>query len=567
MIEELHIRGLGVIEDVTLELGEGLTVVTGETGVGKTLLVTALQLLRGARADASLVRAGEPFASAEAVLFPPPPETAPWLASDEDALIVSRELPAEGRSRARVGGRLAPVSTLAEVLGGHVEVHAQHEHVRLARPDVQRRLLDRFAGDTHGEVVLAYRDAHARWQTLQRRRADTDADARERARELDRLRAELEEIEEAAPDVAADAEIDHELEVLAHADEIRREAGRAAVSLGSEAAGEPLGVAVDALRALPVEDPELDALRARLDAVVAEVADLSAELRSMAERVEADPDRFDLLQERKRTLSRLTRKYGVDLPAVLAWARAARERVAELESDEIDAQDLDQRLAEADAAVARHAEELRSGRRGAAANLSGEVDRHLADLGMPHARFSVSVEPIPEGKLLPDGGDEVTFLLAANPGEPARPIATAASGGERSRLALAVEVVLADLDDAAVLVFDEVDAGIGGATAMAVGEKLARLAHPDGGGAGRQVLCVTHLAQLAAFADVHHVVEKTLRGERTVTTARRVAEGDREAELSRMLGGDATATAGLEHARELLANAARRRTPSTALAG
>lgn len=566
MIEELHIRGLGVIEDATLRLAPGLTVVTGETGAGKTMLVTAVELLLGARADASLVRAGAASALAEAVISPPPPDAHEWIADGDDALVVTRELPADGRSRARIGGRLAPVSALAEVIGRHVEVHGQQEHVRLARPEVQRGLLDRYAGDPHGRTLAAYRDAYDHWQTLAQRRARLDADARERARELDRLRFEVAEIDAARLDPQTDGDIDSRLEVLAHAEELRHAAAEAAAALGSDGAGEPVGIAIEALRRLHVDASDVDALRTRLDGIAAEVAELAADIRAFGESIDADPAQLAALQERKSAVAQLTRKYGADVRAVMAYGDTSQQRIAELETEEADAGRLDEHLADAEQAVRTLADDVRRGRRAAAEQLAAVVDGHLDDLAMPHAHFTVTVDALPDGDLAAHGGDRVTFLLAPNPGEPARSITRAASGGERSRVSLAIEVALADVDDARVLVFDEVDAGIGGATAMAVGEKLARLASAGPSGrdttdraGSRQVLCVTHLAQLAAFADVHHVVEKGLAGGRTVTTSRRIADDDRVAELSRMLGGDATAAAGQEHARELLDQARTRR--------
>jgi DNA repair protein RecN (Recombination protein N) len=560
MLEELHIRGLGVIEDATLRFAPGLTVVTGETGAGKTMLVTALELLLGARADSALVRAGAAAALAEAVVAPIPAEAAAWVDPDDDVLIVSREIPADGRSRARLGGRLAPVSALADVLGRFVEVHAQHEHVRLQRAEVQRRLLDRYAGDAHARTLAAYRQAHDHWRELVERRDRLAADARERARELDRLRFEVAEVDRAELQPEADEAIDREVDRLAHAEDLQIAAATASAALGSDGAQEPVGVAVEALRRLAVDDPALDELRERLTGLTAELSELASDVRAYGEEVEADPVRLAALGERKRLVTGLCRKYGADVPAVLAYAEQARARLAELEQDEADVDDLGARVAAAhDDAFARAAE-VRRGRETAADKLATVVDGHLADLGMPHARTTIAVTPLPEDGLTADGGDRVAFLLAPNPGEPARPIAQAASGGERSRMSLAIEVALADVDDAQVLVFDEVDAGIGGATAMAVGEKLARLAAGAGGGVARQVLCVTHLAQLAAFADVHHVVEKGLAAGRTVTTTRHVADEDRVAELARMLGGDPTARAGTDHARELL-RAARARRP------
>jgi DNA repair protein RecN (Recombination protein N) len=551
VIDELHIRELGVIEDAALRLAPGLTVVTGETGAGKTMVVTALQLLLGARADATLVRAGAQAALVEAVVQPAPPEASEWSEAGTE-LFVSRELPADGRSRARINGRLAPVSALAEVLGRHVEVHAQHEHARLGRVEVQRELLDRYAGQPHERMLAAYRQAHADWRELVGRLERLETDARERAREIDRLRFEVEEIDAAELDETGDTALEAEIDRLAHADELRTTAMHAAAALGAEGAQDPLGVALDALRRAPVDEPELDALRARAGSLAAEATELASDVRAYAEGVEADPQRLAQLQERQRLVTSLTRKYGPEVTDVLASAEAARRRLEDLEAEEADAGDLEERAAQAHARARDLAADLRRSRRAAAEQLAVVVDDHLADLGMPHARFTAEVEEA--DTLAAHGGDRIRFLLAPNPGEPARELARAASGGERSRVSLAVEVALADVDDASVLVFDEVDAGIGGATAMAVGEKLGRLA-----GERRQVLCVTHLAQLAAFADVHHVVEKGLRDGRTATTTRQVAEADRVAELSRMLGGDPEATAGVQHARELLDTARERR--------
>ena len=550
MLDELHITGLGVIEDATLHLAPGLTVVTGETGAGKTMLVTALQLLLGSRADTDLVRSGSPAARVEARFCPAPDGADEWT-DDPDELVVSREVPADGRSRARLGGRIAPAGALADVLGPHVEVHAQHDHHRLTRPGVQRALLDAFAGDPHARTLVAYRDAHRSWQAARRRLDDLRTGARERARELDRLRFELDEIGAVGIDPDRDADLDDRLATLEHAEDLQIGLGRAAEALGSEGALDPIGVAVDALRRLPTETAATRELHDRVQELATLAADVAADLRDHADTVDVDPDQLAELLERRAAIQTLRRKYGDDLDAVLAYEARAVARVTELEADSDASEGLEAEVAELGAEVQRLAEAVRDGRRVAADRLASTVEAHLADLAMPHARFEVAVEPCPPG---PDGADEVTYVLAANPGEPPRPLATAASGGERSRVALAIEVALADVEDAAVLVFDEVDAGIGGATAMAVGEKLARLA----AGGRRQVLCVTHLAQLAAYADVHHVVEKGIADGRTVTTSRHVAAGDRVVELSRMLGGD-TGDAAQAHARALLDEADRRR--------
>lgn len=563
MIEELHIRGLGVIEDATLTLGPGLTVVTGETGAGKTMLVTALELLLGARASTGLVRQGHDAALIEAVLRVPDDLTVPretsepddaadvaelWDLAEDGALIVAREIPTSGRSRARVGGRLVPTSLLAALLAPHVEVHGQHEHVRLERPAVQRRLLDAFGGPDHGALLEAHRVAHATWsaaETLVRRLHEG---VEERARRIERLRSERDEIDAAELDPERDGTLDHDIDRLANADALREALDSARTAAGPGGALDALGGAVAALRRTPVDDAALRELRERLEAISRELSETVADLAALAADVEADDARLDALQRRKRTLTGLERRFGAGVDAVLAHRAAVADELAELETLEADAEGVEAQARAAQEAALASAAALTASRREVGDRLVAAVGTHLTELGLAHATLEVILEPLAAPQQ--DGMDRVELLLAANPGEPAARLADAASGGERSRVALALEVVLSDAQGHGVLVFDEVDAGIGGSTALAVGDKLGRLASdPEG---GRQVLCVTHLAQVAASADAHHVVEKSVRGGRTVTTVRRVDESERAEVLSRMLGGEATAEAGLEHARGLL---------------
>jgi len=552
MLRELHLRNLGVVEEAALVVAPGLTVVTGETGAGKTVVLTAVALLAGARADTSLVRAGADDAHVEAVLTAPAGAQA-WGVDPGDELIVSREVRAEGGSRARINGRLAPVGALAELLGSSIEVHAQHAHVRLGQPDVQRQLLDRHGGDPLDRVRRAYLDCWASHADAVRRLASAEADAMDRARELARLEHEVAEIDAASIDGAADAKLGERVAWLAQADEIRQAAQEAAMVLqDDDGAMDRVGLALEFVRRVRL-DGDWSALGDRLLVVQEEIADVASSLRAQGDLADVDPEELDVLASRQALLHGLTRRYGPTLEDVVAWSRAASDRLLELRRVDDEAADLTVRVlalrAELDAASAA----LRDARERAGALLTDQVEGHLADLGMPHAQFRVDVEPLAEPG--PDGGDAVSFLLAPNPGEPWVRVGRGVSGGEQSRVALAVEVALADVTDVDVMVFDEVDAGIGGATALAVGEKLARLAR------GRQVLCVTHLAQLAAFADVHHVVEKGLADGRTTTTVRRVDEEDRVVELSRMLGGD-LAEVGREHARAMLDEATLRRAAS-----
>lgn len=582
MLDELHIANLGVIRDASLTLVPGLNVVTGETGAGKTMLVTALQLLTGGRGDATLVRTGADAATVEARWAPAPPAMVRWLAADdEDAdeaagsgdpagtgedepavaepvvaepvvvepllveAVVQRRIQASGRSRVRIEGHLATVGALEEVVAPAVEIHAQDSHRRLLEPATQRRLLDGWGGAAHLQAVAAHAAAHAHHAQLLARRDELAASVTTRAREMDHLEREVAEID-AAGLSADDEELEQRIDELVHADELRGGLQTAGDALGVDGAGEPLGVAVDALRRLPTETSTSEELRARVDEVVALATDLAAELHDAAEAIDADPDALDRTQARFAVVRGLTRKYGPEISDVVAHRDEAAQRLAVLAGAETDAAAMDDAVAAAHEAMVATAATVTAGREGAAADLAAAVMPHLADLALAQARFEVQVEP---GPVTVHGGDVVTFLLAPNPGHPPVGLASAASGGERSRVALALEVTLADLTDAEVLVFDEVDAGVGGATAMKVGEKLATLA-----AGGRQVLCVTHLAQLAAWADRHIVVDKLVENGTTTSVVTTVGNDERVAELARMLSGDTTQIA-RAHAAELLADA------------
>ena len=574
MIEELHIRDLGVIEDTSLVLGPGLTVITGETGAGKTMLVTALQLLLGARASTDLVRRGAAAAVVEAIVRVPSGRTsgaaqrggdgedrahsddvaALWDLAEDGALIVSREIPVDGRSRARVGGRLVPSALLAEVLGPHVEVHGQHEHVRLERPTVQRQLLDGYGGPDHQAILARYRTAHATWADARRRERLLHEDASARADRLARLLAERDEIDVVALDPDRDATLDQDIERLANADALRAAVEAAREAAGTSGALDRIGDAVAALRRAPVEDPAVGELADRLATIGRDLSEAVADLAALAEDIGSDDARLDALQTRKRDVTVLLRRYGATVDDVLAHRVAVAAEAADLDALAADAQGVEEAVVAAHAAVVEAAASLTGSRGRVGERLCAAAAEHLAELGLEHATLSVDLSPIAPS---PEGADRVELLLAANPGESASRLADAASGGERARVSLALEVVLANDRAGGVLVFDEVDAGVGGSTALAVGQKLARLAAGQDG--ADQVLCVTHLAQVAAYADAHHEVEKHVRDGRTATTVRRVDEGERAAVLSRMLGGEATADAGLDHARRLLDAARARR--------
>ncbi|HZE49376.1 MAG TPA: DNA repair protein RecN [Jatrophihabitantaceae bacterium] len=576
MLEELRIRGLGVIHDATLPLGEGLTVVTGETGAGKTMVVTGLLLLFGGRADSAQVRTGTDSASVDGRLGLPAGSPAAQRVAeaggeldDDGTLVLRRSVNANGRSRAHVGGAAAPVAVLSALADRLVAVHGQSDQQRLTRPSEQRAALDRYAG-----VELAeYAEAFTQWRQATARLADRTSRAREMQREADLLVYGIAEIEDADPQPGEDTELAALATRLAHADALRLAARTAHDALLGDAddpatdaadVSNLIGAAARALGQQAGDDAELDALAARLTDLSAVLTDLGAELASYGERLDADPQRLAQAEERRAVLSGLTRKYGDDLEAVLEWADAARKQLAELDvSDEA----LAALAAERDAAAARAAT-LAAGisaqRTEAAARLSKAVTGELAGLAMPNAEVTVEVRrrapsagsptlriDAAEAGASADGVDDVEMLLRSHPDAPALPVQRGASGGELSRVMLAIEVCLAGTDPVPTMVFDEVDAGVGGRAAVEVGRRLARLARDH------QVLVVTHLPQVAAYADRHIVVDKppaTSTGGVTRSDVHAVEGEQRVAELARMLAGSESDTA-REHAAELLATA------------
>ncbi len=559
MLRELHVRDLGVIGDLSLALGPGMTALTGETGAGKTLLVHALQLVVGGRAVPGLVRAGAEEALVEArfdvppdeARFDTPPDEDPGAPLDEDGAreaaggerVLARAVPVSGRSRAWVDGRMAPVGALAELGAELVDIHGQHEQQSLLSVAGQRAALDAFARADLAPLASArgaLREIEARLEAL-------GGDARERARQVDLLRYQVAEIDAARiSDAGEDAALAEEEERLAGMAAIRRAAAGAVAALagmdgGTGAEGGASGLVSVALGAL-VGTPTLGAWARRLRDAAAELDDVAGELRKAAETWEEDPVRLEEVQARRRLFGDLRRKYGETLADVLAYRDAARASLAELEGQEAEAAALEARRKDAAQAVHDEERRLRALRGAAAGALGAAVTERLRQLAMPDAQLHVVVGE--EG-----AGDAVQLLLAANRGEPAQPLARVASGGELARTMLALRLVVEG--GAPTMLFDEVDAGVGGAAALALAGALRAVA------ARRQVLVVTHLPQVAAFADCQVAVRKTVdTSGRTVTTAEVLEPAARVVELSRMLSGHPDSPTARAHAEELLQAAA-----------
>jgi DNA repair protein RecN (Recombination protein N) len=653
MLEEVRITGLGVIEDAVLEFSSGFTVVTGETGAGKTMVVTGLGLMFGGRADPARVRPGADRATVEGRLRIEADGPAAQqvldaggeLDDDGRTLIVSRSVSAEGRSRAYAGGRGVPVSLLIGLADDLVAVHGQADQQQLLRAARQRQALDEFAGPALSAVMADYQRAYTRHREVRAELTELTTRARERAAEAEDLRRALDEIERVEPVAGEDTTLLAEEERLGHADALHAAATTAHGALlgdpsdgsyqGSDAVT-LLGIARQALDGVAAHDPDLGSLAGRLSEVAYLASDIATDLASYVESLDSDPARLAAVQERRAELTRLIRAYGgrvplpgpagrpaveegapgtapgpdaaappdtslvdadgpagadgpggADQPAgadwpvgadpaaaggaaqpaeaapavpglasVLAWAQQAQQRLAELSGD-------DDRIGALGDEEARLAETVRdlggkltSLRKDAAERFSAAVTAELTVLAMPHAKITVAV--IAQDEFGPHGADEVEIRLAAHPGAPSLPLAKGASGGELSRVMLAIEVVFAGADPVPTFVFDEVDAGVGGKAAVEIGRRLARLARHA------QVIVVTHLPQVAAFADTHLVVEKASDGSVISSGITRLDDEGRVRELSRMLAGLEDSEFGRAHAGELLAAAgAERENPRT----
>ncbi len=587
MLRHLRIRDLGVIADADIEVCAGLNVVTGETGAGKTMVVTGLGLLLGARADSALVRSGAEQASVDAEIDIDPTHQAAQRVAEAggdvaDGILLARSVRLTGRSRAFVGGRSAPVSVLSEVGEKVVAIHGQADQWRLRQSDQHRAMLDDFAGAPLLEQRSAYQRSFEAWRRAEEHLQHVLASRTERGREAQMLRAALDEIDDVAPAVGEEEVLAAEESRLAHADGLRSAAEQAHCALAGDdtvdadsSAIDLLGKAAHDLAAVADHDPSLRDMTNRLAEVTYLAADLATEVGRYASGVESDPQRLAQVQQRRATLTALLRNYGTTSAEVLGWADQARARLAEIDVSAAQIEHLQAKVDIERKQVEATGERLSALRREASEVLAQRVTGELRGLAMGSASINVMVRPrlvpgdSPQGdegtaatsgpagagavlllsgqrvRARPSGLDEVQILMQAGPDLPARPISKAASGGELSRVMLALELVCAD-SQLPTYVFDEVDAGVGGAAALELGSRLARLAE------SAQVIVVTHLGQVAAFAERHFVVDRGPSGEHAVASVRAVDGADRVTEVARMLAGDSTSTAAREHAEQLL---------------
>ncbi|MGX7828920.1 DNA repair protein RecN [Actinokineospora sp. 24-640] len=570
----MRIQDLGVIDEATLDLHPGFTVVTGETGAGKTMVVTGLHLLSGGRAETSRVRSGKTKAVVEGRFENLTGSRAAALAAaagaepDEDgSLIALRSIATDGRSRAHVGGRAAPVGLLSDLAEHLIAVHGQNDQLRLLRQGEQRAVLDRYAAEDVADVLTEYRRVRDEWVAVAAELTDRTARARELAREAELLRLGVQEITAVDPQPGEDDELVVRARRMADAEQLREAATGASYAVSGSPDGDPdapgaLGLLGEAQRRLAgSDDPRLRELEPRLTEAAVLLTDIGAELTSYLESLDADPAALEQVLARQAEIKALTRKYAADVNGVLAWAAQASERLAGLDTSEGALAELASRRDALAVELAGIAAELSEARTHSAESLAKAVTDELGGLAMGQASLQIGVRQRPadtddpygldvNGTRLhagPDGVDEVELLLVAHDGAQPLPVHKGASGGELSRVMLAIEVVLAHSDPVPTLVFDEVDAGVGGRAAVEIGRRLARLAR------SHQVIVVTHLAQVAAFADRHLVVDKSAAGGVTRSDVRTLDESNRVIELARMLAGMESTETGRAHAEELLA--------------
>ena len=566
MLAEIAISNLGVISHASSELSPGLTVLTGETGAGKTMVVTGLRLLTGGRADASRVRTGADGAVVEGAfgtqgLPEEVREAVDAIASgagaepDENGeYLVSRSVKASGRSSAHLGGRKVPAATLSELAGHLLTIHGQNDQLRLMAPEQQLAALDRFDPAIQAKLQ-AYRDAYTAWRAAAKDLQERTEKRLELAQEVDRLQFAIDEIDAVAPQAGEDEELVATINRLQDVDALREAAETALMAIdGADAVGgvggeeEPasdlIGRAQAALEG--ASDQELRDLGARLGEVAGVLSDVSAELGSYTSGLPSDPEELEKLLQRQQEIKGLTRKYAPDAAGVVAWRDKAGARLAKIDTSEGAVEKLKAKVAELERAMTKRAAALTKARTKAAGKLGAAVTEELHGLAMPKAQLTVNVTQTQYGR---DGADAVEILLAPNSALEPKPLATSASGGELSRVMLALEVILSESSSGATLVFDEVDAGVGGRAAVEIGRRLARLAR------GNQVIVVTHLPQVAAYADTHLHVSKDIGDVAVTSGVAALQPEERIEELARMMAGMDDSDTGRAHAAELFERA------------
>lgn len=556
MLLQLQIENVAIIDKLNISLEKGFNVLTGETGAGKSILIDSINALLGSRVSRELIRSGAEKASVQG-LFSRPAGLDALLESygidsgDEDTLLVSRSFTDSGKNVCRINGSLATVAMLREVGQRLIDIHGQHDNQSLLRSETHIALLDLFAGGELVKLKTRYQGMLEGLRADQAKLRALTGEGRERERTMDLLRFGIDEIAKAAPYPGEDNDLERQSRILANAEEIVSAFSQAyqAVRGGEnedKSAQDGIQLALEALRKVEDIDPSYAAIAASLEEIDDKLKDLSRDIRLIRDDVEYDPKLHKSIEERISILQGLKKKYGASIEDILSYKSESEKRLDELERSEEHIAGLKDRIRAAEQDLTRECAGMHQLRKEAASRLEAGITKELRDLEMPKTTFSVSISSVPETGFTPDGTDQVEFLFSPNPGEPMKPLSKIASGGEMSRVMLAVKAILADIDSIPTLIFDEIDSGVSGKAATRVGEKLSAVA------ARHQVLCITHHAQIASLADAHYYIEKREQEGRTVTSVHTLGGRDREDEITRLLSGEHVTDAARSLARELL---------------
>ncbi len=560
MLLELNIRNIALIERLRVEFSEGLNVMTGETGAGKSIVIDSVNLALGGRADRELIRTGADKGSVQAVFDVRGNERVAalldsWGYEAEDGyLTVSRELSASGRNLCRIGEAVSTLAQLKQLTGLLVELHGQHEHQELMSSSRHMSILDAFGDAEHRSKMKRVQSLYAEYMSVKGEMDALASELRERTLTMDILRRQLEELRAAKLKKDEDEKLERQFRLMENAEKISSGVEKAyhLVYAGSDRAPsvqEALRKAASAMSAIADLDERFAEMGRRLDEMYYQAQDAGYELQDMMEGLDFDPAAFDRIGSRLAVLETMKRKYGPTLSEVIEFRDESEKRLAALQQGDERMDELKSRMAEVDAQMMDACRALTASRRILAAQFEKDVTAQLSELGMGKVRFQVRFF-IPEQdkqRLSPQGADAVEFLISPNPGEPLKPLSSTASGGELSRVMLAIKAVMADREQVGTMIFDEVDTGVSGHMAQVVGEKMASI------GRNRQVIAVSHLPQIAALGDAHYLVEKTVRDGRTGSSVRLLNEEGRVQELARMIGGAGEPESALRHARSMLA--------------
>ena len=556
MLLQLEIENIAILERLNITLESGFNVLTGETGAGKSILIDSINALLGSRVSRELIRSGTEKATVQG-LFSKPSNLDPILqeygfdTGDDDTLLISRTITESGKNICRVNGNLATVAMLRAIGQYLIDVHGQHDNQSLLRVETHIHLLDLFAGDRLIAVKSSYQQELEDLKEHQTRLRSLTGEGKERERLMDTLRFQIEEISQAALYEGEDEELEKRSRILAHAEDIINAFNTAYQAIRGEddhdaGALDKVQSALDSIRRVESIDASYASICSSLEDIDERLSDISRELRRIRDGTEYDPRLHKDTEERISLIQGLKRKYGETIPEILAYGEDAAKRLDELENNEELIESIKAKIKTIEASLTEKCRQMNSLRAEAAERLAEGIMKELAELEMPKTVFKVAVNSVPELGFTADGTDQVEFLISPNPGEPLKPLSKIASGGEMSRVMLAVKAMLADMDSIPTLIFDEIDTGVSGKAASSVGEKLKTLAHKH------QVLCITHHAQIASLAHHHILITKKIQGERTVTMVHQLKGQDREDEITRLLSGEHATDAAKKLARELL---------------